>query len=60
MCLVSQLRSDYSGNLSRVENIVDYLYVIDQYQFLLRIYILIGVMFHLLRDKIEYFMVFQL
>ena len=52
MCLVSQLRSDYSGNLSRVENVVDYLFVIDQYQFLLHICILVGVMFHLLRDRI--------
>ena len=52
MCLVRQLRSDYSDNLSRVENVVSYLSVIDQYQFLLRIFILIGVMFHLLRDKI--------
>ena len=59
MCLVSQLRSDYSGNLSRVGNVVGYLSVIDQYQFLLRICILIGVMFHLLRDKI-YGVVFQL
>ena len=52
MCLVNQLHCDYSGNLSRVENVVGYLYVVDQYQFLLHICILIGVMFHLLRDKI--------
>ena len=52
MCLVNQFRSDYSGNLRRVENVVDYLSVIDQYQFLLHICILVGVMFHLLRDKI--------
>ena len=52
MCLVNQLRSDYSGNLSRVGNVVDYLSVIDQYQFLLHICILVWVMFNLLRDKI--------
>ena len=33
MCLVNQLRSDYFGNLSRVENALDYLFVIDQCQF---------------------------
>ena len=52
MCLVNQLRSDYSGNLSRVENVVGFLSVIDQYQFLLHIFILVEVMFHLLRDEI--------
>ena len=52
MFLVNQLHSDYFGNLSRVENIVDYLIVIDQCQFLLRICILIGVMFHFLRERI--------
>ena len=51
MCLVNQLRSDYFGN-QRVGNVVDYLFVIDQCQFLLHICILVGVMFHLLRDKI--------
>ena len=51
MCLVNQLHSDYSGNLSRVENVVGYLSVIDQYQFLLHICILIGVMFHLCEIK---------
>ena len=50
--LVNQIRSDYSGNLSRVDNVADYLSVIDQYQFLLHICILVGVMFHLLQDKI--------
>ena len=50
--LINQLRSDYFGNLSRVENVVDYLFVIDQCQFLLHICILVGVMFHLLRDRI--------
>ena len=51
MCLVDQLHSDYSGNLSRVEKAVDYLFVIDQCQSLLHICILVGVMFHLLQDK---------
>ena len=52
MFLVNQLRRDYSGNLSKMENVVGFLSVIDQCQFLLHICILIGVMFHLLRDKI--------
>ena len=52
MCRVNQLHSDYSGNLSRVENAVDYLFVINQCQFLLHICILVGVMFHLLQGKI--------
>ena len=52
MCLVNQLHSDYSGNLSRVENAVDCLFVIDQCQFLLHVCILVGGMFHLLQDKI--------
>ena len=55
MFLVDQLRSDYFGNLSKVENVVGYLFVIDQCQFLLHICILVGVMFRLLRDKILYF-----
>ena len=50
MFQVNQLHSDYFGNLSRVENVLDYFFVIDQYQFLLRINILIEVMFHSLRD----------
>ena len=45
MFLVNQLHSDYFGNLSRVENVVDYLFVIDQCQFLLRICILGDVSF---------------
>ena len=49
MILINQLHSDYFGNL---DNVVNYLFVIDQYQFLLRIYILIGVIIRLLRDKI--------
>ena len=52
MCQVNQLRSDDSGNLSRVENVVYYLSVIDQCQFLLHIYILVGVIFHHLRDTV--------
>ena len=52
MYLINQLHSDYFGNLDRVGKVVSYLFVIDQYQFLLHIYILIGVMFRLLRDKI--------
>ena len=52
MCLVIQLHSDFSGNLSRVENAVDYFFVIDQCQFLLHICIRVGGMFHLLQDKI--------
>ena len=47
MFLVNQLRSDYFGNLSKKENVVGYLSVIDQCQFLLHICILVGVMFHL-------------
>ena len=43
MNLINQLHSDYVGNLSKVENVVDYLFVIDQCPFLLRICILIGV-----------------
>ena len=59
MYLINQLHSDYFGNLGRVENVVDYLFVIDQCQFLLPICILIGVMFHLLQDRILYSLVFQ-
>ena len=55
MCLVNQLRSDYFGNLSRVENVLDYLSVIDQCQLHS-----VGVMFYHLRDKIYYFVFFQL
>ena len=36
------IRSDYFGNLSKVENVVGYLFVIDQCQFLLHICILVG------------------
>ena len=60
MFLVDQLRSDYFGNLSKVGNVVGYLFVIGQCQFLLHICILVGVMFCLLQGKILYFLVFQL
>ena len=59
MFLVNQLRSDYFGNLSKVENVVGYLSVINQCQFLLHICILVGVMFHLLRDEINNFWYFN-
>ena len=51
MYLINQFHSDYSGNLGRVENVGDCLFVIDQCQFLLRICIPIGVMFHV--DAVE-------
>ena len=60
MFLVDQLRSDYFGNLSKVGNVVDYLFVIGQCQFLLNICIPVGGMFCLLQGKILYFLVFQL
>ena len=60
MFLVDQLRSDYFNKLSKVEKVVGYLFAIDQYQFLLRICILVGVMFRLLQGKILYFLVIQL
>ena len=60
MFLVDQLRSDYFDNLSKVGNVVGYLSVIDQYQFLLHICILVGVIFRLLQGKILYFLVFRL
>ena len=43
MYLINQLHIDYFGNLSKVEIVVDYLFVIDQCPFSLRICILIGV-----------------
>ena len=60
MLLVDELRSDYFGNLSKVENVLGYLFVIGQSQFLLHICILVGVMFHLMQGKILYSWVFQL
>ena len=52
MFLKNQLHSVYFDILGRVGNAVNYLFVIDQYRFLLRFYILVGVMFRLLRDRI--------
>ena len=60
MFLVGQLRSDYFGNLSKVENVVGYLFVIGQCQLILHICIVVGVIFRLLQGKILYFLVFQL
>ena len=63
--LINQLRSGCFDNLDRVENVVDCLFVYVGFktglcQFLLRIYILIVVNFHLLRDKLLCFVLFQL
>ena len=58
--LINQLRSGCFDNLDRVENVVDCLFVTGLCQFLLRIYILIVVNFHLWRDKILSFVLFQL
>ena len=60
MFQVGQLHNDYFDNLNKVGNVVNYLFVIVQYQFLLRICILIGVMFRFLQGRILYFWVFQL
>ena len=60
MFLVDQLDSDYFGNLSTVGNVVGYLFVIVQCQFILHICILVGVMFRPLQCKILYFWAFQL
>ena len=60
MFQVDQLRSGYFGNLSKVESVVSYLSVIVQCQFLLHIYILVGVMFRFLQGKVLHFWVFQL
>ena len=43
---------DLLDNLNRVGNVISYLFVTDQYQFLMRICILILVMFHFLQDRI--------
>ena len=59
MHLINQLHSDYYDNLNRVENVLNCLFVIDLCQFLVHNYILIVVMFHFLRGKIEYFMYFN-
>ena len=53
MFLIDLLHSDYFDNLNRVGNVVSYLFVIDLYQFLLHICILILVMFHFLLQVSE-------
>ena len=61
MFQVDQLRSGYFGNLkNKVGSVVGYLSVIVQRQFLLHIFILVGVMFRFLQGKILYFWLFQL
>ena len=57
MFLVDQLRSDFLAIQvkSKVGNVVGYLFVIGQCQFLLHICILVGVMFCLLKGKILFF-----
>ena len=60
MCLINQLHNGCFDNLKRVENVVGCLFVVVLCQFLLHIYILIVVKFHLKRDRILYFVVFQL
>ena len=60
MFQVGQLHNDYFDNLNKVGNVVNYLFVIVQYQFLLHICILIEVMFRFLQGRILYFWVFQL
>ena len=60
MFQVDQLRSGYFGNLNKVGSVVDCLSVIVQRQFLLHIFILVGVMFRFLQGRILYFWVFQL
>ena len=52
MYSINQLQSDYFGNLGTMGNFVNYLFKIDQRRFLLQICILIGVKFHLSRDRI--------
>ena len=60
MFQVDQIHSDYFDNLNKVGNVVNYLFVIVQCQFLLHICITIGVMFHFLQIRILCFWVFQL
>ena len=60
MFQVDQLHNDYFDNLNKVGNVVNYLFVIVQYQFLLHIFIPIGVMFRFLQGRILCFWVFQL
>ena len=52
MFLINQLHNGCFDNLNRVQNLLDCLFVTDLCQFLLRIYILIVVKFHLWRDKV--------
>ena len=52
MYLLNQLHSDYFDNLIKVGIVVNCLFVISLFRFLLHIYILIVVMFHFLQDKI--------
>ena len=52
MYLINRLHSDCFDNLNKVENVVNYLSVIDLYLFLLHIYVLFVVMFRFLQDKI--------
>ena len=52
MYLINQLHSDYFDNLNKVGNVVNYLFVIDLYRFLLHIYIPISMMFNFLQDRI--------
>ena len=51
MYLINGLHSDCFDNLNRVENVVNCLSVIDLYQFLLHIYILVVVMFRFFQEK---------
>ena len=60
MFQVDQLHSDYFDNLNKVGNVVNYLFVIVQRQFLLHNCIPIGAMFHFLQGRILCFWVFQL
>ena len=59
MFRVNQLQIGCSDNLNIVESVEDCLFVIDLCQFLLPIYIPIVVKFHLLQDRISYFVIFQ-
>ena len=59
MFQVDQLRSGYFGNLNKVGNVVDYLFVIVQRQFLLHICILVGVMFRFLSVAIVHLVAFD-
>ena len=49
---IKLIYSDYFDNLNKVGSVVNCLFVIDLYRFLLHIYILIVVMFHFLQDRI--------